>query len=391
MLACLAPRSATSAGPDGVRPHLYEGFGAVTRGGNDQPVYRVTTLDSAGPGSLADALAESHRYVVFDVGGVIPMPARLFVKAHVTIDGFTAPAPGITLEGKGLRIDGRVGAHDIIVRGLRIKIVDGVRASEDGISILKGAFNVVIDHCHIAGASDENIGINDARDITISWSILGRPIQSHSTNLLVYDRARRISLHHNLFFQARRRNPWVAFSTPQSLAEAPEIQADIRNNLMWDVSGDGTGHGTVAFAGAKVNVVNNYYRVGDGVSANAQQRAIVICADPSRSTLSTADLAFCAERLKQFPVVTRAYVAGNVSADGWTDVINAKGTESAPFPAAAVGTDEAVVAARQVLAQAGTRAGEAADLVGKQEFRPSGPPRKEAPDVEVVPEPPPFY
>ena len=50
-----------------------EGFGANASGGRGATVYHVTNLDDAGDGSLRDAVSQSHRIVVFDIGGVITL------------------------------------------------------------------------------------------------------------------------------------------------------------------------------------------------------------------------------------------------------------------------------------------------------------------------------
>jgi hypothetical protein len=51
----------------------------------------------------------------------------------------------------------------------------------------------------------------------------------------------------------------------------------------------------------------------------------------------------------------RAWVDGNVSADGASAVINGLGTETTPFPAPPVATEPACVAASRVLAEAGVQ------------------------------------
>src|SRR5687768_3149886 len=121
-----------------------EGFGAGAVGG--RTIYRVTTTDDAGPGSLRDAITGSDRCIVFDVAGEIVLQDHLWVREpYVTIDGFTAPPPGITLVGRGLVIRGAAeprlppgittpaNAHDIVVRGIRVR-----DSFEDNIQIAYG-------------------------------------------------------------------------------------------------------------------------------------------------------------------------------------------------------------------------------------------------------------
>ena len=74
------------------------GFGATASGGRGHVVYHVTNLEDSGPGSFRDAVGAPGRIVVFDVAGTISVSSEIAVRgANITIDGFTAPAPGITL------------------------------------------------------------------------------------------------------------------------------------------------------------------------------------------------------------------------------------------------------------------------------------------------------
>src|SRR6476659_10998443 len=101
----------TAAGAPAARAE--QGFGAGTPGGSGKPVVHVVNLADSGAGSLRDAVSAGNRYVVFDVAGDIPLVSDVFVRgAFVTVDGSTAPAPGITLRTHGLSISGDRGAHD---------------------------------------------------------------------------------------------------------------------------------------------------------------------------------------------------------------------------------------------------------------------------------------
>jgi hypothetical protein len=346
----------------------YQGFGANTLGGQNGEVYHVTTLEDYNPnasppeppivGSLRHALLEGNRHIKFDVGGVIETKARLRVRgANITIDGLTAPAPGITIRNFGLRLAGNDGAHDVIIRGIRVHIVNNVPGQEDGIAIVAGAHNIVIDHVSVRGASDENIGINNSHDITISWSILAEPLAPRRTNMLITNGANRITLHHNLFFKADRRNPWITWLelVPSSLPpQSPEVVADVRNNLMWEVSNEESSHGIVVFGGAKANVVENVFKATEGVSERAQKRVVVVCKE---SQVTIEDMEFCGGRT-EFPPA-RAFIANNISGDGFTKHINVKGTETAPFSAPIVDTMGACAAVTQLLTTVG--AGGSAD------------------------------
>jgi pectate lyase len=307
----------------------FQGFGAGTRGGAGGEVFRVTTLADSGddanpvPGSLRDAMSRGNRTVVFDVGGTIVLQSFLYVHGdHVTIDGSRAPPPGITLTRYGIIIRGNRGAHDVVVRGLRVRdIVRSPTADTqwDGIQVANGAFNVLIDHVSVHGADDGSIDITSAHDVTVSWSLIGPP-KSGKNMLVKYD-ASRITLHHNLFLDSGTRNPLIEHDDAGT--PATTITADMRNNLVWNF-----GVGTVVARGARVNVVDNYY--------------------------STSSLALSVHG------DARAYTRGNV-VHGSVANINGAGAEAAPFPAAPVSTTDAATAACHVRAGAGALPRDAVD------------------------------
>ena len=292
------------------QPGAHQGFGATTPGGAGGTVVRVTTLSDSGPGSLREAVSQGNRIVVFDVAGRIELSTYLYVTgANITIDGFTARAPGITLANYGLIIRGNKGAHDVIVRGIRIRDAD-----IDGIQVASGAYNVVIDHVSVAGSRDGNIDITESHDVTVSWSIIGM----NDKNMLVKYNASRVTLHHNVFGGSAQRSPQIRIDD-STTAVATDVTADIRNNV---IANWGTGYGSVVWYGPWTNVVNNFY------TAPAGRRPLTVTS-------------------------ARAYVAGNLS-PGLGDV-NDQSTESAPFASPAVETHDACAAAGLALAGAGVR------------------------------------
>lgn len=283
------------------------GFGAATPGGAGGAVVRVTTLDDAGPGSLREALRAGNRTVVFDVAGDIVLREPLYVGgAYVTIDGFTAPAPGITLRNWGLIVRGTRGAHDVIVRGLRVR-----GAAIDGIQVSYGAYNVLIEHVSVAASGDGNIDITEqSRDVTVAWSILA----GTAKNMLIKYGASRVTLHHNIFIGNASRNPQARID--DAGGHATRTTLDMRHNLVWDSAS----YGTLIWEGAWANVAHNFY----GASRNA----------------ITVDRA-------------RAWVQGNRAADG--GALDSAGTESLPFDAPPVGGADACTSARAALDGAGAR------------------------------------
>jgi hypothetical protein len=331
-----------------------EGFGATTRAGNGEAPYHVTRLADTGPGTLREALSRGRRRIVFDVGGTIALESVLRVRGpFITLDASSAPSPGVTLTNHGLAIRGSDGAHDVLVRGLRVRgpvtRQASAKSSHDCVSISHGAYNVVIDHVSISGCRDGAIDITGdsrhldglpTRNVTVQWSILA---DTRKTMLVKYGTAR-ITLHHNLFVRGLVRLPHV--SRERQPAD-PDLTVDMRNNVVWDWAG---GFGTSIVAGATANIVNNVYGNPGGALRDRQQ-AVVVC----RGT-TTEHPEICGTG----PAVgAHAYVEGNVSLDA-VDLDRA-GTVAVPFAAADVATTAACPAARRVLADAGAGPRDAVD------------------------------
>ena len=337
------PIPSSSAGAKAADP-TYQGFGAKTPGGSGKPIVRVANLNDSGPGSFRDAVAKGNRTVVFDVGGELVLTKSVEIRgAFITVDGFTAPAPGITLKNYGLSISGKRGAHDIIVRGMRVRDagIKGDKEPSDGINVVKGAYNVVIDHVSIHGSGDGNLDIGtDSRDVTVSWSILAEPRATQKNMLIKYNPSR-ISLHHNVFVHAQQRNPQVAIDNAGT--PATDTTLDMRNNLVWHWAG---GYGTLIWSGARANVVNNFYS-SPRSSAKDQKQALVVGAMQGSG--------------EKLAAVARVYTSGNYSADKLEQDINKVGNEKNPFPAPRVDIQDACTAARAVLAGAGVRPLDAID------------------------------
>ena len=311
----------------------YQGFGATTPGGAGKPIVHVTNLNDTGPGSLRTALSAGDRTVVFDVAGEIVMSDEINVRgSFVTIDGFTAPPPGITLRNFGLRILGSNGAHDIIARGIRIR-----DAGQDGVWVADAAYNIVIDHFSVHNSFDGNIDItrSGTHNVTVQWSILAKPMGEEKNMLLAFKHSR-VTLHHNIFVDSAQRNPQSTYDDSADRTMDTGTTLDMRNNLIWNWRG---GYGSRIRYGTKANVVQNFYAADGGDAGDA----LIVCKGLTTDSQCYDD-----------PTnVARAYVSGNVSADGVA--LNGRGTEPAPFEFAPVDIQEPCLAAYQVLADAGVR------------------------------------
>ena len=195
-----------------------QGFGTDTPAGRGGVIYRVTSLGDHGSGSLRKALASSGaKIIVFEVGGVISLASDLIVKyPFITIAGQTAPSPGITLVGAGLRIV----THDVLVQHLRIRPGDAPAGTSpvnrDALQILSPkAYNVVVDHVSASWAIDENISFwGGPRDVTLSHCLISsalndslHPKGPHSNGLLIGEGSQRVALVQNVLANNASRNP----------------------------------------------------------------------------------------------------------------------------------------------------------------------------------------
>lgn len=224
-----------------------QGFGVHTSAGRGGVVVRVTNLKDHGKGSLREAIAHSGpKIIVFEVAGAIRLTSDLEVKhPFVTIAGQTAPPPGITLLGAGLRIL----SHDVVVRHLRIRPGDAhvgtSPAYRDALQVLgRDAHHIIIDHLSVSWAIDENISLwGGAHNVTISNCIISEglrhsshPKGSHSMGLLIGDSSKNVAVLNNLFVHNNARNPRIKGGTTTVVV----------NNLIYNAGKESVAIGSVA-------------------------------------------------------------------------------------------------------------------------------------------------
>jgi pectate lyase len=208
------------------------GWAAHTPGGRGGQVIRVTTLAASGPGSFAQALATpGPRIVVFEVGGVIDLGMKelRITEPFLTIAGQTAPQPGITFIKGGLTI----ATHDVVIRHIRMRPGDGGMpkwsGDIDAITTVRGARDVIVDHCSLTWATDENLSASStrfhgegekawmdaaSRRITYSHNIVAEglanathPKGEHSKGTLIHDHVNDVLIVGNLYAHNYERNP----------------------------------------------------------------------------------------------------------------------------------------------------------------------------------------
>lgn len=273
----LAVLAGAITGPIAAGQQSIEGYGAATRGALDAPggydVVRVTSLANSGPGTLREAIhgTKSNRLVVFDVGGEILLTEDIRIRgSYVTIDGSTAPPPGITLTRPNIH-DGEIHIEnltDLVVRHIRIVGLwdHGGENSEGAANFqINDCTRVVIDHVTSRNATDGGPDIwGTCRDITIQWCFFFNNF--HPTTIshypAPYETRQRLTLHHNVYAQNDDRNP--------------QVRADVRsfdyvNNVVydWGYYSGGAGYGVrirnePGEPQVNMNVLHNWFVPGDG-------------------------------------------------------------------------------------------------------------------------------
>ena len=181
-----------------------EGFGRYTTGGRGGTVYHVTNLNDAGTGSLRDAVSQSNRTVVFDVGGVINIASRIVVAGSVSIAGQTAPGGGITIYGDGVACN----AGNNIIRYIRIRMGKNGTSEKDALSIASGQ-NFIFDHVSISWGRDGTLDVNGSGidNLTFQDCIISQGINNtnHSTGGLL--QSGKWSMIRSLYIDNKTRNP----------------------------------------------------------------------------------------------------------------------------------------------------------------------------------------
>jgi pectate lyase len=229
-----------------------EGFGAGARGGTGQSECIVSNLANRGSGTLRDCLVAGNRTIKFSVAGTIQLASVLRLHSFVTIDGFSAPAPGITLQGYGLSIQD---VQHVVVRALRIRDA-GLSDKSDCISIYGLSQHIVIDHVSIANCGDGAIDISSGpKDITLQWSLFSTRIPHlwGSTADSPRTDTDRISMHHTLVICGGLP---ICDRFPLIRANGYPLRVDLRGNIF---QGWTRTNGTKIERAAQVNVVGNAY------------------------------------------------------------------------------------------------------------------------------------
>ncbi|HEY6167828.1 MAG TPA: hypothetical protein VI454_07300 [Verrucomicrobiae bacterium] len=305
-----------------------EGAGMFTTGGRGGTVVHVTNLNLDGPGSLADAVGQSNRIVVFDVSGIIDLSAArtgkkegkkaggktTIAEPNITIAGQTAPGEGICIKGGTLQIS----AENVIVRHLRVRrgwnregdTGDGIEVKPVSIGEKTNAngqtvealaariikkegrdkfvhefaplSNIVVDHCSTSWATDENLTVTHADRTTVSWSIAAEGCDYHNPKQTPPNHSEgslwgsgapdgRSTMHHMLYAHNRLRNPRTTGGD-----DVPPVLT-MFNSVVYNWSEYATHTGSER---VRLNWLNNYYKPGLDTPADIRTHAFEFHGDP---------------------------------------------------------------------------------------------------------------
>jgi len=255
----------------------YVGFGSITRGADDCPsgspeVYRVTNLNNDGSGSFRDAVSEGCRHVVFDVGGEIEVSGTIKIDdSYITIDGSTAPSPGITFDAPQQRLvleaTNEVAVHDVIISHLRA-VGDSTNVEAKDIWELDGSsgapiYNIIFDHLTMTKASDGAVDMwGEVYNVTLSNSLIydTRKAQHYSEPTTPRDG---LTIYRNVYARNSERQPKIRYDT---------TRVDFINNVIygWGWFRAGASGMFIEVGGSQyspsVNVENNIYHHVSGLA-----------------------------------------------------------------------------------------------------------------------------
>ncbi len=220
--------------------HIYdslEGYGTNSTFGIGGDICTVTNLNDAGSGSLR-ACIEGRRSsdipveVQFEVAGTITLESHLRIRTpFITINGSTAPSPGITIQTGPLKSVGIIAqtnlneAHDVLLSHLRIVgawdrsdqtdvehnntiAVDCENNDTGGDSV---DLNIVLNRLTLMNSPDGGPDLWGAcRGITVQRSFMHHNVHPMTVSAGSASQLRaRISVHRNVFWNNDERNPQI--------------------------------------------------------------------------------------------------------------------------------------------------------------------------------------
>ncbi len=253
-----------------------EGYGKYAVGGRGGKVYEVTTLADDGPGSFRQAF---YAYpgqpltIVFKVGGIIDLLTPIKVqRSNMTIAGQTAPGDGICTKRSMVKIYG----NNVIIRYMHFRPGDVAKTNNPAVYGLdmENSSNIIVDHCSMSWAMEENATFYDNKYSTVQWCIVSESLNSSYNGKGSHGYAgvwggQFASYHHNLL--AHHHSRAIRFNGSRTHDTLAYI--DYRNNVIYNWGNDqgcygieieiaDTGKAIFGLRRSEVNIMNNYYKPG---------------------------------------------------------------------------------------------------------------------------------
>jgi len=314
MLACLGATLALAQVP--AFPGA-EGHGRYVTGGRGGKVRVVTSLvddgDTTTVGTLRWAVnGRQAKIVVFNVGGIIELAKDLTIGQNTTIEGQTAPSPGITLRYFTVRP-----SSNNIIRFMRFRRGEE-KDVNDGADCIwqRHTTGLILDHCSMSWSTDELASFYDNNNFTMQWCMLGEGLNyGHTKKDHSYGGiwgGKLASFHHNMICHVKNRAPrfngarynWTGYTSNTEYSTyqwANTVQAenvDFRNCVIYNAASSGACYGGPG--GGQVNIVNNYYKAG-----------------PAKSSLNVTAVSVGANGnstpAKMYGMTSRYYINGNTT------------------------------------------------------------------------------
>ena len=225
-----------------------QGYGQYATGGRGGTVYHVTTLADSGPGSFRDAVSQSNRTIVFDVGGYIFLDSAVICASGITIAGQTAPGGGIGVMNNEVSF---YNDNNIICRYFRFRqggSSTGSSAVNIGASAL--ASNMIFDHISVAFGQWDSVDAVHTATFTVQDSIIADPINQQFGAHVEGNNA---TWYGNIWANAHNRQPLCKASTV------------FINNVVYDYAAAYTTGDTAA--AHYHDIINNYFITGPSSTA----------------------------------------------------------------------------------------------------------------------------
>ncbi|MBO4827634.1 MAG: pectate lyase [Prevotella sp.] len=261
-----------------------EGHGRYVTGGRGGEVRHVTTLEDNGSTSLKGSLrwavnGSAKKIVVFDVAGVIALTKDLSIGQNTTIEGQTAPYPGITVRYYTVQAQ-----NNCIIRFMRFRRGDEKDINDGADAIWRReSTGIIIDHCSMSWSIDEVASFYDNNNFTLQWCTVAEALvhPGHTKGPHGYGGiwgGKLASFHHNLIAHVDNRSPrfngaryeWTGYTKNllyddyqwENAVQAENV--DLRNCVIYNC-GNGCYGGP---GGGYVNMVNNYFKTGPAKKTN---------------------------------------------------------------------------------------------------------------------------